>query len=43
MLGGVLIGAVAAAVVGTIILRARPITETDAGVEDTIDVNVPTA
>jgi len=43
VLGGVLIGAVAAAVVGTIILRARPITETDAGVEDTIDVNVPTA
>merc|ERR1711990_257960 len=40
VLGGVLIGAVAAAVVGTIILRARPITETDAGVEDTIGVNV---
>ena len=43
VLGGVLIGAVAAAVAGTIILKARPIAETDAGVEDTIDVNVPTA
>ena len=42
VLGGVLIGAVASAVVGTIILRARPVQETDAGVEDAIDVDVPT-
>jgi len=43
VLGGVLIGAVASAVVGTIILKANPVKDTNAGVEDAIDVNVPTA
>ena len=38
---GVAIGAVAAAVVGTIILRARPIQETDAGVDEAIDTSIP--
>ena len=43
VLGGVLIGAVGSAVVGTLILKARPIKETDSGVEEAIEVNVPTA
>jgi PTS system mannitol-specific IIC component len=38
---GVAIGAVAAAVVGTILLRVRPIQEKDAGVEDAIDTSIP--
>ena len=38
---GVAIGAVAAAVVGTILLRVRPIKETDAGVDEAIDTSIP--
>ena len=38
---GVAIGAVAAAVVGTILLRIRPIKETDAGVDEAIDTSIP--
>ena len=42
VLGGIAIGAIVSAVVGVIVLRARPVKETDAGVEDTITVdNVP--
>ena len=41
VLGGVAIGAVASAVVGTLLLRARPIQETDAGVEDEISTSIP--
>ena len=43
VLGGVLLGAVGSAVVGTLILKARPIDAADSGVEDEIEVNVPTA
>ena len=43
VLGGVLLGAVGSAVVGTLILKARPIDATGPGVEDEIEVNVPTA
>ena len=42
VLGGIAIGAVASAVVGTILLKARPIAETDAGVEEEIESNIPT-
>ena len=35
------LGAVAAAVVGTILLRVRPIQETDAGVDEAIDTSIP--
>ena len=31
----------AAAVVGTILLRVRPIKETDAGVDEAIDTSIP--
>lgn len=41
VLGGVAIGAIASAVVGTLLLRARPIQETDAGVEDSIETSIP--
>ena len=41
VLGGVAIGAIASAVVGTLLLRARPIQETDAGVEDEISTSIP--
>ena len=41
MVGGVAIGAIASAVVGTLLLRARPIQETDAGVEDSIETSIP--
>ena len=41
VLGGIAIGAVASAVVGTLLLRVRPIKETDAGVEDAIDSSIP--
>ena len=41
VLGGIAIGAVASAVVGTLLLRVRPIKETDAGVEDAIDASIP--
>ena len=34
-------GAVASAVVGTLLLRIRPIQETDAGVEDAIETSIP--
>ena len=41
VLGGIAIGAIASAVVGTLLLRVRPIKETDAGVEDAIDASIP--
>ena len=41
VLGGVAIGTIASAVVGTLLLRVRPIKETDAGVEDTIETSIP--
>ena len=42
VLGGVAIGAVASAFVGTLLLKARPISETDAAVETAIESNIPT-
>ncbi len=42
VLAGVAIATAASAVVGVILLRARPIKETDAGVETTIESNIPT-
>ena len=42
LLGGVANGAVASAFVGTLLLKARPISETDAGVETAIESNIPT-
>jgi len=42
VLGGVAIATAASAVVGVILLKARPIVETDSGVEDTIESNIPT-
>jgi PTS system mannitol-specific IIC component len=42
VLGGVAIATAASAVVGVILLKARPIVETDSGVEDKIESNIPT-
>ena len=42
VLGGVALGTVASAFVGTLLLKARPIEETDAGVETAIETNIPT-
>ena len=42
VLGGVAIATVASAFVGTLLLKARPIEETDAGVETAIESNIPT-
>ena len=42
VLAGVAIATAASAVVGVLLLKARPIKETDAGVDTVIESNIPT-